>query len=359
MSGFTESYLAELSAALTAEIIKSLGGKLREKISGTPKARAIERCIHIGLTALLATAKADAKDERDDLKTIFVNFFQDEKVGREIGVLLRGKPLRQKKLLALFVASGRDAGTLPGINFEQALAAFATAFQIAATDEPELQGTIKTNQALTQTRLQREMLKTLRGLVAFLQKSRLQTIRIKNNEVSAQPQSGKKRIAYQIQLAKRSVQIGKKAKRNIVITGDKNRVVRAKTYVEKQVVKPQTPSVPTGRREAYLNRLFETSRALSLTGVDPKTASEAEARLNLEAVYTALLTLTPETHERLRRGEHLEKEARRLSALEQLNQHHRLVLLGDPGSGKTTFVNFVVLCLAGEALHRSRPICKY
>jgi hypothetical protein len=151
MSGFTESYLAELSAALTAEIIKSLSGKLREKISGTPKAQAIERCLRIGLTALLATAKADSKDEREHLKTIFVKFFQDEKIGREIGVLLRGKPLRQKKLLALFEAVGFEAATLPGVNFDQAMTAFATAFQLAATDEPELQGTIKTKIGATST----------------------------------------------------------------------------------------------------------------------------------------------------------------------------------------------------------------
>jgi formylglycine-generating enzyme required for sulfatase activity len=112
---------------------------------------------------------------------------------------------------------------------------------------------------------------------------------------------------------------------------------------------------PAGLRVAYLSHLLALAGKLSLTGIDPKAASEAQSQISLSAVYTALLTLSAEPHEALTpapspkgRGE----EARRLSALEQLNQHPRLVILGDPGSGKSTFVNFVALCLAGEALGR-------
>jgi formylglycine-generating enzyme required for sulfatase activity/energy-coupling factor transporter ATP-binding protein EcfA2 len=105
-------------------------------------------------------------------------------------------------------------------------------------------------------------------------------------------------------------------------------------------------------RQAYLNRLIGKTSSLSLAGIDPKAASDAQARLDLSAVYTALLTYSAEQHQRLQRGEVVEKDTRRLSALEQLNRQSRLVLLGEPGSGKSTFVNFVALCLAGEALGR-------
>jgi formylglycine-generating enzyme required for sulfatase activity len=105
-------------------------------------------------------------------------------------------------------------------------------------------------------------------------------------------------------------------------------------------------------RRTYLERLMNQSRDLSLAGIDPAaTGTGRETRLKLDAVYTALLTQSTQIEENPRRhGLSTRVEGRRLSALAQLNEHKRLVLLGDPGSGKSTFVNFVALCLAGECL---------
>jgi formylglycine-generating enzyme required for sulfatase activity len=112
----------------------------------------------------------------------------------------------------------------------------------------------------------------------------------------------------------------------------------------------QPPPDPTALRVAYLNRLFETTGHLSLAGVDPKAASESGAQLDLGAVYTALLTLTADAHERRARGDAPDQDVQRLPVLARLNHYPRLVLLGDPGSGKSTFINFIAMCLAGEAL---------
>jgi len=122
----------------------------------------------------------------------------------------------------------------------------------------------------------------------------------------------------------------------------------ARDYVVQQV---EPGASPEALRRAYLHRLVQQTRGLPLAGVDPKAAGdERGGELQLSAVYTALLTRQPDEATFPKAGSFREGETRYLSALEMLNRQAHLVLLGEPGSGKSTFVNFVALCLAGEAL---------
>jgi formylglycine-generating enzyme required for sulfatase activity len=143
-----------------------------------------------------------------------------------------------------------------------------------------------------------------------------------------------------------------------VLTGDRARKVEAQQYVEhqtnQQLITDPTRAEPQSLRRAYLSQLYAQAGELYLLGVDPNAAGDkAASALRLDAIYTALLTKQLETERDGARWMSIDPEARaerRISAVAELNRQRRLVLLGDPGSGKSTFVNFVALCLAGEAL---------
>ncbi|MBU0655856.1 MAG: SUMF1/EgtB/PvdO family nonheme iron enzyme [Gammaproteobacteria bacterium] len=77
---------------------------------------------------------------------------------------------------------------------------------------------------------------------------------------------------------------------------------------------------------------------------------EKTAVMGLDAVYTPLLTTTLEQDKEVLN----DRQQRRLSSLEVLNQQQRLVLTGTPGSGKSAFVSYLALCLAGENLGDKR-----
>jgi formylglycine-generating enzyme required for sulfatase activity len=144
------------------------------------------------------------------------------------------------------------------------------------------------------------------------------------------------------------ITIGGGVGQQVIITSSGSYIQEVSQAIEVSV-DPQT------LRTAYLNRLLERTSYLSLTGIDPKAASvQTDARLDLSVVYTALLTLSPKKSEKSDQIDRLDREVQRFSALAQLNQHSRLVLLGDPGSGKSTFVDFVTMCLAGELLDHPR-----
>jgi formylglycine-generating enzyme required for sulfatase activity len=108
----------------------------------------------------------------------------------------------------------------------------------------------------------------------------------------------------------------------------------------------------------YRRVLVQTSGRLPLRGVDVGASDPVggRQRLGLAQVYVSLDTKTqvPLTEgEKKRRRERVlpeERETRPLGALEANIDNRRLVLLGDPGSGKSTFQNHLALCLAAHSL---------
>jgi len=105
--------------------------------------------------------------------------------------------------------------------------------------------------------------------------------------------------------------------------------------------------------ERYVNHLLTTHQVLNLRGI----RSFQPISIELENAYVTLRALDPTRTERIL-GEH--KGRRRTEALEKLDaadarpqalqsllaQHPRLVVLGDPGSGKSTFVAYLALSAA-------------
>jgi formylglycine-generating enzyme required for sulfatase activity/energy-coupling factor transporter ATP-binding protein EcfA2 len=114
--------------------------------------------------------------------------------------------------------------------------------------------------------------------------------------------------------------------------------------------------------QRYLREVWGTSVELKLTTIDLRTAtgSREAAELELAAVFTDLdVQDAPDSQKKLsgsplpRKDEPIQGERNRLPVMAALSRQPKLVILGDPGSGKSTLVNFLALCLAGEGLrHR-------
>jgi formylglycine-generating enzyme required for sulfatase activity len=129
--------------------------------------------------------------------------------------------------------------------------------------------------------------------------------------------------------------------------------------------KKRQPSLvaPAKLEASYLRRVQTLCNALPLAVIDPRAVERTRQQtMDLLPLYVTLYTKTPVAVE----GEMEEKgkrrrpkgmmepghETRPLSALEAAASERQMVLLGDPGSGKSTFANYLALCLAGARLER-------
>jgi len=123
-----------------------------------------------------------------------------------------------------------------------------------------------------------------------------------------------------------------------------------KITVVHQHKEPRTHARKVADREAYLNGLMKSCCDIFLSGIDPQSAGDPDAHIHLEAVYTALNTFESENldYKTLEAGIRPERQA--ISALAVLDKRDKLVLLGEPGSGKSTFAQFVISCICGQML---------
>ena len=114
---------------------------------------------------------------------------------------------------------------------------------------------------------------------------------------------------------------------------------------------------PANAEEAlsiYRRMIVSSCRHLPLRGIDVGAAdpTSGQQRLDLAQVYIDLNTTQREPvkkskkQTRAQRERLEERETRPLRALEATVRNQQLVILGDPGSGKSTFVSHLALCLA-------------
>jgi hypothetical protein len=158
-----------------------------------------------------------------------------------------------------------------------------------------------------------------------------------------------------VQGGERAVTAGRDIRDTVILTGDRNiGSVETLTIQSAIFLTPPDPGKPEPKVLLwnYLNRVLQETSKVDLSGIDKRAASDQEeARLELAAIYTGLDTILQDADTidasstvELQRSEH------KVSALSFVSEKPAAAILGDPGSGKTTFANHLALCLAGEML---------
>ena len=119
----------------------------------------------------------------------------------------------------------------------------------------------------------------------------------------------------------------------------------------------EPPQDHTEALRIYCEMFVKSHRHLPMRGVDVGASDpqQGQRQLDLDRVYVALKTKTmrheeEELQARRRRTREDEEAPQPLSVLQVVSETMRCAVLGDPGSGKSSFVGFLGLCLALDHL---------
>ncbi len=361
MDPFTAPFLIGLAANLTTKMVEALGTKARRSLAGSEKQQALQRCAVAGITAMAATVAPAKPEQAAHLADLFKKLFDSADVGLEVAELLHGKNLDRPALIGSLQKSGFDPKTLPGFNAEQAVHAFESGFLVAASGEETLQGELQIAVLLKGVGIQAQMRNSLQQMVALLQEG-FDSLRLQQGQIQTLVQD---KVVQTLQLA-------------LPAAG--------------------APTDTLDWEKVYLESLLERCNALDLTPIDDThlqatTTVEQQNEVQISDVFINLnlkgLTRLPdEDIAAVVRGfvslDHLEKryplkrhyplkkdipfdrqvdlgkhergadEARTpIQAIEATYAVQRLVILGEPGGGKSTLTNHLAAQLAARRLGES------
>ncbi|GBC62784.1 hypothetical protein DENIS_3761 [Desulfonema ishimotonii] len=322
MTTFIEGFLPAFAANVAAMMVQVAGKKICDKFDPSDVQQAIARCIGDGMTALLAKSADPSPENEHILTDCFRDYFGNEAVARELSKLLRGKEPDIEELTYLFEdEAGYDRNNLPGLDFDRGIQAFIAAFMESALLEPKLNTAIQAGQLINQTRIQRELLEEMREMVACLREYRV--VGIRAGEIRAEN----------------------------VVSG---------IQIIHQLTPAHASELPDDTEERhYLKVLIEKCDALELAAIDESCTADDVIRIS--DVFTSLNltrqrfpgqaiedTLTGRKEE-LQKRESSDRLVP-IQAIEAAGALSRLVILGGPGSGKSTLVNYIATRLAGRWL---------
>ncbi|MFQ5578173.1 MAG: NACHT domain-containing protein, partial [Anaerolineae bacterium] len=338
----TGAYVANLAANLTAQLITATSRGLRSRLQIPETEQALNSAVQAGVIAMLANASAQTGDEQTLVSDIFERFFADRDVATELSLLLKGHPPDQDELAFLFAEAGYDAQTLPGFDFKRGIKIFETAFLTAAAEEAALQATIQTGNLMAQTHIQRELLAEVRRLAEFVRAAKPASIGIEAGTITAENVVSGNQIIYRVSPA-------------------------------------AGPLISATWEEHYLRTLIGYCDPLDVTPLDDAYLHSGypgrDGRLSISDVFTALYLERPRrradetvagamarlTQPRRKEGAEAPFEGSRLGAMggeagepvqavEGVAAVMRLVILGEPGGGKSTLVNHLAAALARKRL---------
>ncbi len=328
MDAFTSSVIGEIAGNLATAMLNAAGRKFRESVRGTKKEQAINRCLNTALVALLTRATTQVTEEVDLLDSIFRNFFKEQDVATELAALLRGQPLNRDELVYLFEHAGYQAATLPGLKFNDALSAFEAAFIAAAIAEPELQGTIQTQQLMTLTKIGSELLELMKGLVQFLQQSRYEDLKVQQGKILAPNKTTNVISIYQIQSIHDifSADWESHYLRTLISRYDPLDLAPIdETYFQS-----------TSPKDENIVRITDVFTTLYLKGL---------SRTSRQSVKSIIFHPIERSEPKAEKDKLIP-----IQATEAVAAVDRLVILGQPGSGKSTLVNHITTQLARRRL---------